>query len=75
MMDDGYADAEALAKRIEGEWSLRVECCQTTPLLPVHAWVEWQGLDKDKKSIWGVRSNLVNGLPPRRKGCECRLPR
>ncbi len=71
-MDDGYAEACALKQRIEGEWALRVECCHATPLLPVEARVEWQGFDKDGKSVWGVRSNLVNGLPPR-KGCECRI--
>lgn len=74
-MDEDYAKAHALARQIEGEWKLRVDCCHATPLMPVEARVEWQGLDKDGKSVWGVRSNLINGLPPRRKGCECRLPR
>jgi len=69
-----YAQARRQADRVEDAWRLHVECSQTPEYAAVRAWPCFLGII-DGQPEFGVRSNLVNGLPPRRKGCECRLPR
>lgn len=69
-----YAEAKRDCKALADFWRLHVEFSQAPEYGRVHARPVRLGL-VDGVEEWGIRSNLVNGLPPRRKGCECRLPR